>query len=175
MAAVKVVRPEVRDGLSFDTHLFDPGISFVGDPGFTKQSFKEECDINNIMRRYEATQVLDHVSGQMPEFGDYIGVLSYQESLNAVLYAQEQFAQLSAEVRDRFGNDPAKMLAFLEDEANRDEAVKLGLVAPPPPGPSQEELDIAAAAAAARAERNASPPQPPTETAGGRSTSKAAS
>lgn len=128
----------VRDGMSYDTAQFDAGIDCSVDPvtgaeltTMTKQSFKEECDINNIMRKYERTGVLDHVGTSVPQYGEYMGSMSYQESLNAILFAQAQFADLPAELRARFGNDPAELLAFMEDAGNLDEAVKLGLVQKP--------------------------------------------
>lgn len=136
--SVKLVVRAVRDPLAFDTHLFDPGIDCSVDPetgdelvSLTKQAFKDECDINNIMRKYERTGVLDHVGMSVPQYGEYMGSLSYQESLNAILYAQDQFSALPAELRERFGNDPAQLLAFMEDSKNLDEAVKLGLVQKP--------------------------------------------
>lgn len=128
----------VRDGMSYDTAQFDPGVDCSVDPDtgeelvtMTKQSFKDECDINNIMRKYERTGVLDHAATQVPQYGEYMSPLSYQESLNAIIYAQEQFAALPADLRARFGNDPTELLAFMEDSRNLDEAVKLGLVQKP--------------------------------------------
>jgi phage internal scaffolding protein len=38
---------------------------------------------------------------------------------------------LPAQIRSRFDNDPAKLIDFLENEQNHDEAIKLGLVNPP--------------------------------------------
>lgn len=128
----------VRDGMSFDTAQFDPGVDCSIDPdtgeelvSMTKQAFKDECDINNIMRKYERTGTLDHVASSVPQYGEYMSPYSYQESLNAILFAQEQFSNLPAELRARFGNDPAELLAFMDDPDNLDEAVKLGLVQKP--------------------------------------------
>nr|QJB20722.1 MAG: internal scaffolding protein [Microvirus sp.] len=146
MSVKKII---VRDGMSYDTDQFDPGVDCGYDqetgeelPSRTKQSFRDECDINNIMRRYETTGVIQHVAGSVPEFGDYISELDFQQSMNAVLEAQELFAQLPARVRDRFGNDPAQMLAFLGDEKNKDEAIKLGLVNPPAAEPPPQRVEV---------------------------------
>lgn len=100
-------------------------------PSLTQQSFKEEVDINEIVRRFGIT-------GQVPEsfnpgvFGDFTGVDDFHESMNKIAAAQQEFMQLPAAIRERFGNDPGKMLEFLSDSSNKDEAVKLGLVALPP-------------------------------------------
>lgn len=102
--------------------------------GRTKQSFKDECDINNIMRRFEQTGTLSHLNNRTPVFGD-MEEIDFQGSLNIVVEAQARFALLPATVRDRFANDPSRLLAFVQDEGNREEAIKLGLVrsAEPPP------------------------------------------
>ena len=34
----------------------------VGGPSRTKQAFKEECDVNNILRKYEKTGLITHVA-----------------------------------------------------------------------------------------------------------------
>lgn len=106
----------------------------------TKQSFAESCDINQIVAR--AVE-----SGQMPriadagEYRDVSGGLSYKESLAVVMNARKQFNELPAKVRARFGNDPAQFVGFLGDPANKDEAIKLGLVNAPkdpePPAPKE--------------------------------------
>ncbi|WNK13740.1 MAG: internal scaffolding protein [Microvirus sp.] len=135
---VSVKKIAVRDPMTFDSHLYDDGLDCSVDPAtgatltsLTKQSFADDCDINNIMRKYERTGVLDHVGMTVPQYGEYMGSMSYQESLNAILYAQDQFSDLPAELRARFGNDPAQLLAFVEDPANLEEGVKLGLFSPP--------------------------------------------
>lgn len=96
-------------------------------PSATKQSFKEECDINNIMKHYQNTGVLEHVNRQQPRFG-FVPALDLQEALTLVSEADEAFAGLSAEVRKRFENDPVELLKFVGDEGNREEAEELGLV-----------------------------------------------
>lgn len=109
--------------------------SLVFDPrkDRTKQSFKDECDINNIMRRYAATGQVDHVSARTPLYGE-IPALDFQAAMALVVEAREQFALLSSEVRDRFSNDPARLLGFLEDPANRAEGERLGLLKAAEPG-----------------------------------------
>lgn len=153
MSVKKIV---VRDGMSYDTDSYDPGVDcsvdmYTGEElgSMTKQSFKDECDINNIMSRYEATGVVQHVSGRTAEFGDFISPLDFQASMNAVIEAQDMFAQLPARVRDRFGNDPGQMLEFLSEEKNRDEAIALGLVNPPPAEPAPQKVEVVNPAPAA--------------------------
>ena len=42
------------------------------------------------------------------------------------------FDSLPSSLRERFSNDPSRLLAFVDDESNFDEAVKLGLLSPLP-------------------------------------------
>ena len=96
-------------------------------PSRTKQSFRDECDINNILRQFNVTGQLPAGSVQ-PQYGDFSGITDYQSALNAVMAAQDSFLQLPAKVRARFDNDPALFVEFASDEANRDEMKALGLL-----------------------------------------------
>lgn len=111
-------------------------------PSRTKQEFKDECDINVLMKRYQKTGLFPQRPGDVPRYVSNIGMPDYQASLEIVMRAQDEFASLNSELRKRFDNDPAKFLAFVNDPKNADELVKLGLrEAPqPPPGPVQVEV-----------------------------------
>lgn len=97
------------------------------DPSLAVQSQKEESDINTIVKRFGLTGTLPE-NIRMPQYGDFTGVKTYQECLNAVLEADKSFAALPAHIRERFYNSPEKFVDFCLDEKNRDEAEKLGLV-----------------------------------------------
>ena len=98
-----------------------------GEPSMARQEFKDEVDINNIMKKYDdrLNAVPFTASGQ---YGDFSQITEFRDMLDTVIYAQEAFASLPASMRKRFGNDPALLLEFLQDEANYDEGVKLGLL-----------------------------------------------
>lgn len=102
-------------------------------PSLAKQAFKKECDINAIMSRYEKSGLIAHVNRYQGDYGDFTDKPEYQEALNKVISAQEMFMTLPAKVRARFGNDPGEFLAFVEDEKNVPEMVKLGLAVIPEP------------------------------------------
>lgn len=94
-----------------------------------KRSFKDECDINNIVKRFGITQELP-TSFTPPMSGDFTGVGDFHSALNAVVAAEDAFMQMPAALRKRFSHDPQELMLFLANEANRPEAVKLGLVQP---------------------------------------------
>jgi len=96
-------------------------------PSRTKQSFAAECDINTIMKRYERTGVLDHVAQRAPRYEDVVG-LNFGAAMDVIVGAKNMFADLPAQIRDRFNNDPETMLEFIQNEENRAEAAKMGLL-----------------------------------------------
>lgn len=103
--------------------------AIIGGKSMTHQEFAPECDINNIVARVG----LGQLSLNLPqgEFVDFSSIPSdYQAMLDCVIDAQERFANLPSAVRKRFANNPAELLKFIQDDGNRDEAIKLGLIAP---------------------------------------------
>ncbi|QCQ84895.1 DNA pilot protein [Blackfly microvirus SF02] len=109
-------------------------------PSMTKQSFVDECDINNILAEYKTSGQLKHINEKAAQgvYADLPNGLDFQESLNTVIRAEESFATLPSAVRARFGNDPEQFLTFMADPANQDEAIKMGLAQdnrPTPPEP----------------------------------------
>jgi len=64
---------------------------------------------------------------------------------NQLLQAQADFMDLPAKIRQRFNNNPAELIAFLQSPSNVDEAVELGLMEkiskpepkPEPPAPAE--------------------------------------
>jgi len=115
--------------LKFHTRFSRPKIPGIVFPELsrTKQSFKEECDIRNILKRFSQTGELPGLIQQDPRYGDFASAPSYHESVTLVAHAQQQFEALPAAVRKRFHNDPAEFLAFATDSANGREMVKMGL------------------------------------------------
>lgn len=100
-------------------------------PSLTKQSFKDECDINRIMSKWEKTGVIDHVRQIQGQYGDFTDVKDYRSALDAVIQAQDAFDGFPAELRARFSNDPALFLDFVQDPSNMEEMIKLGLAEAP--------------------------------------------
>ena len=97
------------------------------DESLAIQSAEEESNINTIVRRFGLTGELPN-NLRMPQSGDFTGLPDFHAAMNMVRHAQEEFLRVPAEVRARFSNDPAKLMAFIDDSANYDEALKLGLV-----------------------------------------------
>lgn len=97
--------------------------------GRTKQSFKAECDINNIMAKYQKTGVLDFARKNEPRYGDCVGA-EFNSAMLLVAGAQSMFQQLPSSTRAYFKNDPAAFLDFVDDPKNYDEMARMGLLVP---------------------------------------------
>jgi len=95
-------------------------------PGRTRQSMRDECDINLIMAKYTKTGFIDHLSRHGESYGFATGV-SFHEAMNVVTKADQMFDDLPAVARNRFHGDPAEFLDFVQDASNFDEMVELGL------------------------------------------------
>lgn len=102
---------------------------FCLDETMAQQNFKDDADINVIMRRFG--QGHDVPQGFLsPTYGDFDTISDYREALEAVRDAGELFMELPADLRARFNNDPGALIDFVSADENRAEAEKLGLLQP---------------------------------------------
>lgn len=107
---------------------------------FTKQSCKDECDVNNILAQYRRTGVITHINPRVPAYLDLPSDLEFQSSVNLVKQAEAAFQALPSRVRDVFGSDPQRFLAAIGDPSQRELLTELGIFnkldkAPPPADP----------------------------------------
>ena len=105
-------------------------ISFPSE-GRTQQHFKDECDINLIMKRFQETNQFPPgiVKQKPPMFLDY-SALDFANATSTMQRAKTMFDALPSSARERFKNDPYELLGWMEDPANRQEAERMGLLAP---------------------------------------------
>lgn len=105
------------------------GITFL-DKSLTQQQFKDSADINVLFGKYLETGEIPQVEGM--GYGDFTGIFDFQSAMNAVRAAEESFAELPARIKNRFDNNPQKLVEFINDPENREEAEFLKIVAPRP-------------------------------------------
>ena len=134
--------PFLRTPYNYDTNAAsnESGLA-CEEPSLTQQHFKDETDINNILRQFNITGLLPE-QPLSPRYGDFTGIGDYHSALNAVIAAEDKFLALPANLRARFENDPAQLIAFLSDENNRSEAEKLGLLEIPKAESTVTPLDV---------------------------------
>lgn len=101
-----------------------------GDRSRAKQSFKDDCDINLIVKRHAQTGMWDHLANTTPTYGDNSAAVDLQEAFQSVKDAEEAFRQLPAEVRAVVNHDPVRFLEALSDEDDFAFLVDAGLPIP---------------------------------------------
>lgn len=101
------------------------------EPSRTKQAFKQECDINHIMKKFKkvaGVEFLNKYQGYVGgQFGDFTEVVDYRTALDQINRSRAVFDALPSILRKRFDNDPAKFLDFVQDPNNSKELVEMGL------------------------------------------------
>ena len=118
----------------------------------TKQSFKDQCDINKILERHSIKAVDSHQVIYPPEVYHEFQNIDLVEAHAQIGRAQGIFDALPSEVRNEFKNDALAFAAFASDPQNND---KLGELLPKIaepgsyfPNPAQRGAQGAAAATA---------------------------
>jgi len=108
----------------------------------TKQSFIEECDLNNILRQFKPHELKEIMARNVAlgVFENLPDQIDYQGALNLVMEGSKAFSALDSGLRARFENDPAQFMEFMSDPKNQEEAIKLGLAKDnrPPTSPVPE-------------------------------------
>jgi len=91
--------------------------------GRTKQSFRDECDINLIMQRAAQGGTISHLAkfeGIYADFSDF----DFQEHTQKLTRGREVFDDLPAEIRREFSQSPAAFFKYVNDPANKDDLLK---------------------------------------------------
>lgn len=133
--------PEARKRVYFKRSVHDRrlhSLRFAVDPGtetLTQQQFKEETDINTIVRRFGLTHTLPAAVAE-GMYGDFTGITDYESAAAMIDQAHAAFMQLPAAVRDRFGNDVGKLVQYVESQGDDAFAQReLEGMVPPPVAP----------------------------------------
>lgn len=110
-------------------------------PSLTRQEFKEDSDINRIIKTFAKTGMVEHQSQYNGQYGEFAAI-DYHEALNTVIEANEMFDTVPSAIRKRFENNPQAFLEFVTDDKNRDEMVDMGLIAPEDPIPDPVRVEM---------------------------------
>ncbi len=105
----------------------------------TKQSFKKETDINNIMAKFVKTGIItpEALTKRQETFADVSQIGDFQQCQNQIRQAQTAFMTLGPQIRSRFDNEPSKLLDFMKDPENLAEAIELGIITKPEETPPE--------------------------------------
>lgn len=120
------------------------GTDCSGDEPLTKQEFARDADINVLIARFTKAGVPLPGPEVAQAFADVSEIGDFQACQERIIRAQDAFMKLPSDVRQRFGNEPAALLAFLDNPANLDEAVRMGLVVLKEPKAPEKPAPVAA-------------------------------
>lgn len=135
----EVITPFLRTAYNYDMNAAsDESALHCLDATRTQQQFKEEVDINTIVRNFGLTGQLPE-SLVVPQPGDFDAVHDFHSAMNEIRRAEEAFMELPGDVRAEFGNDPGRFLAFVHDPANVERSRELGIRNPKPAEPAPPE------------------------------------
>ncbi len=103
----------------------------VYDDGRTKQSFRDETDINKILQRAQKTGTISHLNKYEAKYGDFSN-FDFLTTQLQLAEGKEIFADLPSEIRSEFNQSPSEFFAYVNDPANKDDLLKKlpGLAAP---------------------------------------------
>ena len=123
---------EIRKPLDYDAAKASLISSVVfTKPTRTQQHFRDEVDINFIVKNFLRTGQLPVMSAQ-GIYGDFLNAPdSFHDAKQRLIDAEDAFLDLPSDIRARFKNDPGVLLEFLQDPKNHDEGVTLGLFKKP--------------------------------------------
>lgn len=126
-------------------NIYSARVPVVSPTGHTpaQQQFKDDCDVNTIMRRFQKTGVIDHVAKHQPIYG-FASSQSYHESMNIVAIADSMFNDLPSSIRNEFSNNPEAFLEFVQDPKNAERAAELGIALSDEAAAAASELQEAA-------------------------------
>lgn len=106
----------------------DSGLD-TGSEGGAQQNFKDECDINVLLKKFGIGYEMP-ASIRIPQSGDFTGISDFHSAMNAVNQARETFEELPAHIRAEFKNDPGEFTEFAMDEKNREKLKEWGMLSP---------------------------------------------
>lgn len=93
----------------------------------TIQAPESETNINMIIDRAVKGNLV-MMNQREPRYGDFSSGFNFTETQMRIKAFESNFERLPSELRARFDNDPAKLIEFASDPANKEEAIKLGIL-----------------------------------------------
>ena len=135
-----ITRPEY-DG-KYHTHrapASSPVLHMNGDKGRTRQEFKKQCDVNEIVKQFMETgdPTPFIIDDQAPALPEEVTGLDYQDAMNQIAAANSMFEELPSALRNMFDNDPGKYVDYVTavdangNLTNLEEMYELGMAVKP--------------------------------------------
>ncbi len=106
--------------------------------GRTKQSFKDETDINKILHRAQKAGTLSHLQKYEGQYGDFSD-FDFMDAQIQLTKGREIFDALPSEIRKEFSNSQAAFFEYVNKPGN---AGKLRQKLPALAQPGRQNIDV---------------------------------
>jgi len=106
--------------------------------GRTKQSFKDETDIQKILHRAQKAGTMSHLDKYEGTYGDFSD-FDFLEATIQLTKGREVFDALPSELRNEFNQSPAEFFRYVNNPAN---AEKLRDKLPGLAAPGRQNIDM---------------------------------
>lgn len=114
------------------------------EPTMTKQALAEELDVNNIIRKYNKTGIMQKAHDFEGVYGEFDS-FDLREAIEKVKLANELFLEVPSSIRSEFNNDAGAFVDFATNPVNIEQMREWKLAPPeqseppqPPPEPPPE-------------------------------------
>lgn len=111
------------------------------EPSMTVQSDRHKSEMKEILRKYEAVGIVDHLRNVDMQFLDVSEFTDYADMARQLKVAEQQFQDLPSKVREIFNHSVHEWLDAAHDpeklEAIRPKLEEMGLIAKRPVAASQ--------------------------------------
>lgn len=97
----------------------------------TQQHVADLASPKRLIEKYGSKRLREALSRLPSTYSDLPITVDFKEAMDIVTKGQSSFEKLPSKLRKRFENDPVKLLEFMHDAKNRDEAISLGLIKEP--------------------------------------------
>lgn len=88
----------------------------TGSETLVQQQFKDEVDINTVVRRYGITAGMPFgPDGGM--YGDFSGIVDYESAMALIKDTDARFMRIPAELREKFNNNPGMLVRFAQNSS----------------------------------------------------------
>lgn len=102
-------------------------VSTFTEPSKTQQHFKDECDVNRIVKKYAGTGIIEHVRSGIPRYVDCSNQ-TFAEAQMVIAETRSHFERLPADIRKAFDNNAANYVDAHNDPEQAQRLSDLGLI-----------------------------------------------
>ncbi len=101
------------------------------DESLTVQSDEQNANVNEILRKFKAVGIVDHLNRGEAMFPDISEFTDFADAMRIAKEAEREFDTLPSKIREIFHHDVAEWLDAAHDQEKRDALVAAGIIEAP--------------------------------------------